>query len=75
VIGKALSHLVSSETRACLDEPTHEWIPIEQFPTSAYIKSEKLGFGKKTMFFQKKKLFPFCQSEKTYVFYFLHYKE
>jgi hypothetical protein len=53
VIGKTLNHLVSSETPACLDEPTHEWIPIEAFPTSAYIKTEKLGFGKKTMFFQE----------------------
>ena len=53
VIGKALNHLVSSETPAFLDEATHEWIPIEPFPTSAYIKSEKLGFGKKAMFFQE----------------------
>jgi hypothetical protein len=37
VIGKALNHLVSSETPACLDEPIHEWIPTEPFPTSAYI--------------------------------------
>ena len=41
-----------------LDEPTQEWIPMEPCPTSAYIKSEKLGFGKKQlyMFFPKKTL-------------------
>ena len=37
VIRKALNHLVSSETPACLDEPIREWIPTEPFPTSAYI--------------------------------------
>jgi hypothetical protein len=68
VIGKDLSHLVSSETRACLDEPTHEWIPIEQFPTSAYIKSEKLGFGKKNYVFPKKEVVSFLSIRKNLCF-------
>ena len=47
-----------------LDEPTQEWIPMEPCPTSAYVKSEKLGFGKKNYGFQKNTRFLFCQSEK-----------
>ena len=68
VIGKALSHLASSETPACLDEPTHEWIPTEPIPTPAYIKSGSWGLEKKVCLFFKN-LFFCCQSEKNYVFY------
>ena len=50
VIGKALNHLVSSETPACLDEPTHEWIPTEPIPTPAYIKSGSWDLGKNHVF-------------------------
>jgi hypothetical protein len=50
VIGKALSHLASSETPACLDEPTHEWIPTEPIPTPAYIKSGSWDLGKNHVF-------------------------
>ena len=66
VIGKALSHLASSKTPACLDEPTHEWIPTEPIPTPAYIKSGSWGLEKKYVYFLKNLFFVVNQKKTTF---------